>query len=364
MDFCIFTKTSKNRKMDPNSGKKNMFNKLSKEQALELLKKENFKRKTVSFYKYIIIQDPDSLRDDLYSDWNEIGVLGRIYLAEEGVNAQLSIPEHNWENFKENVEKYFQHLNFKIAIDDNEHSFFKLTIKVRKQIVADGLQEEEYDVTNVGQHLTAKEWNIAMDNGATVVDMRNHYESEIGRFQGAICPDVETFKEELPVVKNLLKGKEEEEILLYCTGGIRCEKASAYLKNYGFNNVSQLHGGIIDYARQLNLDNDLENKFEGKNFVFDERRGERISDDVISFCHQCGTPYDTHVNCKNVNCNLLFLQCEKCQKKYHNCCSIECIEVINLPFDEQKRLRQGKENKKMYYSHKRVKLNIDKRQLK
>ena len=191
-----------------------MFNKLSKEQALELLKKENFKRKTVSFYKYIIIQEPDILRDDLYSDWDKIGVLGRIYLAKEGINAQLSVPEHNWENFKENVEKYFQHINFKIAIEDTGHSFFKLTIKVRKQIVADGLQEEEYDVTNVGQHLTAKEWNMAMDNGATVVDMRNHYESEIGRFKGAICPDVETFKDELPVVKNLLKGFLQQATLL------------------------------------------------------------------------------------------------------------------------------------------------------
>ena len=200
-----------------------------------------------------------------------------------------------------------------------------------------------------------------MKNGATVVDMRNHYESEIGKFEGAICPDVETFKEELPKVKEMLKGQEKDQILLYCTGGIRCEKTSAYLKHHGFNNVSQLHGGIIDYARQLKNDESLENNFHGRNFVFDERRGERISNNIISSCHQCGEPYDTHVNCKNVNCNLLFLQCDNCKKEYENCCSVECIQVANYSTEKQKELRKGTGNKKMYYSHKRVSLNLTKK---
>ena len=231
---------------------------------------------------------------------------------------------------------------------------------MRKQIVADGLPIDEYDVTNVGAHMDAKAWNEALEKGATVVDMRNHYESEIGKFKGAICPDVETFKEELPEVKDMLKGKEDEQILLYCTGGIRCEKTSAYLKHHGFQDVNQLHGGIIDYARQLDKDESLNNNFEGKNFVFDERRGERISDDVISSCHQCGEPFDTHVNCKNVNCNLLFLQCNNCKEKYEQCCSVECIEIVNLPLEEQKKLRKGTDSTKMYYSHKRVNLNLNK----
>ena len=346
--------------MDPNTGKKGMFNKLSKKQAMELLRKEKFKRKTVSFYSYVIIKDPNKLRDDLYRDWLELGVLGRIYLANEGINAQLSVPEHNWEKFKTNVytNKYFSKIPFKIGLEDQKDSFFKLTIKVRKQIVADGLKANEYDVTNVGKHLTAKQWNKAMENGAIVVDMRNHYESEIGKFKGAICPDVETFKEELPLVKDILKGKEEEPILLYCTGGIRCEKTSAYLKHHGFQDVNQLHGGIIDYARQLKEDDTLSNNYIGKNFVFDERRAESISEDVISNCHQCGAPFDTHVNCKNVNCNLLFLQCDNCKVKYQNCCSVECIDVINLPPEQQKKIRKGSSKKKMYYSHKRVNLNL------
>ena len=349
--------------MDPNTGKKNMFNKLSKKQGLKLLDKEGFERKTLSFYRYVIIDSPYELRDELYESWKELGVLGRIYLANEGVNAQLSVPESNFEEFVELVHAnpFFKNINFKNAVEDDGNSFFKLTIKVRKQIVSDGLPTDEYDVTNVGNHLDAKSWNKALEKGATVVDMRNHYESEIGNFKGAICPDVETFKEELPKVKKMLEGKEGKKILLYCTGGIRCEKTSAYLRHHGFRDVNQLHGGIIDYARQLEQDVTLNNNFVGKNFVFDERRGERISEDIISSCHQCDKPFDTHVNCRNVNCNLLFLQCDSCKEKYENCCSIECIEIVKLPLDEQKKLRQEKDKRSIYYSHKRVNLKLNKK---
>ena len=345
--------------MDPNGGKKNLFNKLSKQDCIQSLQNETFERVTLSFYKYVKLTDLEKLRDALYLKCNELEVLGRIYLSVEGINAQLSLPKFNLEEFKTMLNNYnaFEDIKFKIALEDDRKSFYKLVIKIRDQIVADGLSFNEYDITNVGNHLTAKEWNQEIENGALIVDMRNHYESEIGKFKGAICPEVETFKEQLPIVKDLLNGKEDDTVLLYCTGGIRCEKASSYLKHHGFKNVNQLHGGIIDYVRQIKNE-EIENKFLGKNFVFDERRGERVSDDIISKCHQCGDPYDTHVNCKNVNCNLLFLQCDKCKIKYQNCCSLECIEISNLPKEEQKKLRQGVENKKMYYSHKKVKLNL------
>ena len=216
--------------MDPNARKKNLLNKLNKEQALERLYAENFKRITASFYQYVILEDPQLLRDSLFRDWSELKVLGRIYLAHEGINAQFSVPEHNWEQFVSSVHyrKQFKNIPFKIAVEDDGKSFFKLAIKVRQQIVTDGLSIDQYDVTNVGKHLDAKEWNEAMNDGAIVVDMRNHYESEIGHFEEAICPQAETFKEELPEVKELLKGQEHKKVLLYCTGGIRCEKPSAY----------------------------------------------------------------------------------------------------------------------------------------
>jgi UPF0176 protein len=130
---------------------------------------------------------------------------------------------------------------------------------------------------------------------------------------------------------------------MYCTGGIRCEKASAYFKHKGFKNVFQLEGGIIEYARQVKTLG-LENKFIGKNFVFDERRGERISDEIIAQCHQCGSPCDTHVNCINEACHLLFIQCESCQEKMDQCCSTDCQEIIALPIEKQRDLRKGTHN--------------------
>ena len=336
-----------------------LFNKHNRKQAEEILSKEEFKRKTVSFYRYTIIDQPKELRDELFISWTELNVLGRIYLAKEGINAQLNVPEHNWDKFEATINSYsyFKNMPFKFAVQEKGvGSFYKLTIKVRKQIVADGLSIDDYDVTNVGKHLTAAQWNKAMNDGALVVDMRNHYESEIGHFKNAICPDSETFKEELPMVKDILKGKEKEKVLLYCTGGIRCEKTSSYLKHHGFEDVNQLHGGIIDYTHQVNNDDSLENLFVGKNFVFDDRVSERISDDVISNCHQCDKPCDEHTNCRNVHCNLLFIQCKECKEKYKGCCSKECIQVNDLPEAEQKKLRSGKENKKMFHSHKKVDL--------
>ncbi|MDG2343211.1 MAG: rhodanese-related sulfurtransferase [Flavobacteriales bacterium] len=334
------------------------FNKLNRSAAEEKIREENFARVTLSFYRYIKINDPKKVRDDLFFIWEAWGVLGRIYIAKEGINAQLCVPEHFLDAFKKHLNNYdaFKNLPFKIAIEEPKVSFYKLTVKVKKQIVADGLKENEYDVTDIGRHLNASEWNKAMADGAIVVDMRNHYESEIGHFENAICPEAETFREELPMVKDILKGKEDEKVLLYCTGGIRCEKASSYLKHFGFNDVNQLHGGIINYSHQVQSNVDLNNKFLGKNFVFDDRLSERISDDVISNCHQCGKPCDYHVNCKNLHCNLLFIQCSDCAKKHSGCCSPSCLDIISLPEEEQKKLRAGAEKRKMYHSHKKVDL--------
>jgi len=333
------------------------YNKLNREAGEKKLAEENFNRITLSFYKYVIIKNTSELRNELFVSWKKLDVLGRVYLAEEGINAQISVPENLFSSFKRhlNTITYFKKIPFKIALEEPVFSFYKLTIKVRKQIVADGLSIDNYDITNVGKHLNAKQWNEAIDKGATVVDMRNHYESEIGHFKSAILPEAETFREELPMVEEILRGKEDENILLYCTGGIRCEKASAYLKHKGFHSVNQLYGGIINYVHEVNKGG-LENKFIGKNFVFDDRLGERITDDVVSNCHQCGNPCDNHTNCKNLHCNLLFIQCDQCKEKYKNCCSRACVEVTSLSDNEQKKWRAGKENKKIFHSHRKVDL--------
>ena len=174
--------------------------------------------------------------------------------------------------------------------------------------------------------------------------MRNHYESEIGHFKNAVTPDVDTFRESLDLIEEDLKDhKETKNLVMYCTGGIRCEKASAYYKHKGFKNVYQLEGGIINYAREVAAEG-IENKFIGKNFVFDQRRAEKISEDVIASCHQCGKPADIHVNCANDGCHLLFIQCDVCKVSMENCCSSGCMEVNRLPSETQKSLRKGQGN--------------------
>ena len=320
-----------------------LHNKYDKKTLLEKLEKEGFRRITLSFYRYVILENLDILRDELYAEWEELGVLGRIYIAREGINAQLSVPEHNFEKFRNVIDSRPQLHNvpFKIAVEDDGKSFLKLIVRVKEKIVADGLNDHAFDVTNVGTHLTAKEFNEALEKPDTiVVDMRNHYESEVGRFEGAICPDADTFKEELPIVLDKLKGKEDKKILLYCTGGIRCEKASAFFKHHGFSDVNQLYGGIIDYVRQIKTEG-LPSRFIGKNFVFDQRLGERITQDVIAVCHQCDAPCDNHTNCANDDCHLLFIQCDNCKSKYENCCTPKCQEIIHLPEEEQKKIRRG-----------------------
>lgn len=304
---------------------------------------DRLNRTTVSFYKYHHITDPAQFRDSLYKQLDEAGVLGRIYVAGEGINAQISVPTENFELFKTTLYSipFLNNIRLNIAVDDNGKSFFKLKILVRKKIVADGLNDDTFDVTDCGTHVNAEAFNkLADDPNTVIVDMRNHYESEVGHFKNAILPDVDTFREELQVVENIMADQKDKNLLMYCTGGIRCEKASAWFKHIGFKNVFQLEGGIIKYAQDVKKQN-LENKFIGKNFVFDERLGERISDDIISNCHQCGKPCDDHTNCKNDGCHLLFIQCTECATEFNGCCSVECKETIALPADQQKEIRKG-----------------------
>lgn len=322
-----------------------LHNKFDKETLKKRLLEEEFHRTTVSFYRYVIFDNANEWRDQLYQNFLDIQVLGRIYLAYEGINAQLSVPDHHWEKFLEilNSSPELTNVDLKIAVEDDGKSFYKLIVKVKHKIVADGLDDNAFDVTNVGNHLNAKEWHDAMAKpGTIVVDMRNHYESEVGHFQGAILPDADTFRQELPMVADLLKDKKDQKLLLYCTGGVRCEKASAYFKHLGFEDVNQLNGGIIHYARQVKAEG-LDPKFIGKNFVFDERLGERITEDIISVCHQCGKKCDTHVNCANDDCHLLFIQCDDCAKAMNGCCTPECKTIAALPIDEQRKLRKGRQ---------------------
>ncbi len=325
-----------------------LWNTLSKEELVKQLNESGLNFITVSFYQYAQIENTSLFRDHLFLQWTKLNIVGRTYVAKEGINAQISVPVPHFEQFRDELHQisFLDGIRLNIAVEDGgvKHPFLKLKIKVRDKILADGLNDENFDVRNKGIHLNAEEFNKLTDDPNTIlIDFRNHYESEVGYFKGAITPDVDTFRESLPIIEEqFLKGNEDKNIVMYCTGGIRCEKASAWYKHRGFKNVHQLEGGIIKYANDCkNLG--IDNKFVGKNFVFDERRGERITDDIVSVCHQCGSPCDVHTNCVNDGCHLLFIQCDTCKSQFENCCSTECQDVIHLTEEEQKALRKGKE---------------------
>ncbi len=330
-----------------------LHNRISNEELKRKLNEETEPRTTVSFYKYFNITDPQAFRDVLYKQLYELKVFGRIYVANEGINAQISVPSSYYEKFVEtiyNAASELAGIRMNIAVDDDGKSFWVLKIKVRDKIVADGIDDPSFDPAKTGNYLKAKEFNELADKEDTIiVDMRNHYEYEVGHFEKAIEIPSDTFRDQLPMAVEMLKEEKEKNIVMYCTGGIRCEKASAYLLHKGFKNVFHVEGGIIEYTRKAK-EQGLPLKFIGKNFVFDDRLGERITTDIIAKCHQCGEPCDTHTNCKNDGCHLLFIQCDKCATDYEGCCSEECREEKNLPENEQREKRAGRENGMMIFN--------------
>ena len=335
-----------------------LHNRVSQKELKQRLLEETEHRTTISFYHYFLIPDPKAFRDEMYIHLNALKVFGRIYVAHEGINAQISVPDSNFENLKTflySIEP-LNGIRLNVAVDDDGKSFWVLKIKEREKIVADGIDDSAFDMQNRGRYVNAESFNKLTDDPDTiVVDMRNHYEYEVGHFENAIEVPSDTFKDQLPVAAEMLGDAKDKNIIMYCTGGIRCEKASAYLLHQGFKNVFHLEGGIINYANQVK-ERGLPSKFHGKNFVFDNRLGERITDEVIAKCHQCGNPADTHVNCANEGCHLLFIQCEECRQKWEGCCSQDCFDFIHLPIEQQKELRKGVDKGRNIFNKSRARL--------
>ncbi len=320
-----------------------LHNRVSQTELKEKLAAETAPRTTLSFYRYFPIADPKAFRDALFIALEKLAVFGRIYVAGEGINAQVSVPSANFDAFKTYLYSIepLNCLRLNVAVDDDGKSFWVLKVKVREKIVADGISDPTFDMQNRGQYVNAEAFNqLTKDADTIVVDMRNHYEYEVGHFKGAIEIPSDTFREQLPMAAEMLEEAKDKAIIMYCTGGIRCEKASAYMLHRGFKNVFHLEGGIINYVNEAK-EKDLPLKFVGKNFVFDNRLGERVTEDVIAKCHQCGKAADTHVNCANEGCHLLFIQCGDCRQKWEGTCSTECFHFIHLPIDEQIEKRKG-----------------------
>jgi len=327
-----------------------LHNRVNREELKQRMLLDTRPYTTLSFYRYYNISEPKLFRDNLYKEWSKLEVVGRIYIAVEGINAQIALPSERFEEFKQTLGAidFLQDIRLNIAIEEKQKSFYKLDLKLRNKIVADGIEDKTFDPSNTGKYLDAKGWNEMLNQKeAVVIDMRNHYESEVGKFENARCPNVDTFKEELQEVIEEFEHNHDQKILMYCTGGIRCEKASAWMKHNGFNEVYHLEGGIINYVNQVRKEN-LPSRFHGVNFVFDQRLHERITDEVLATCHQCGEPADVHVNCANKACHLLFIQCATCAVKYEGCCGKTCQEVIQLPAAEQIELRKGKKADRIF----------------
>jgi len=332
-----------------------LHNRVSHKELREKMLNETFKRITISFYKYFTIEQPQAYRYAMYEVFQTLQIFGRIYIAREGINAQISVPEQHMPSFLEymDAQPEFKNLRKNIAVDDDGKSFFVLKIKVRDKIVADGLSDETFDASKTGKYLNAADFNqLSSQQDVVIVDMRNHYEYEVGHFENAIEIPSDTFREQLPMAVDMLQDKKDQPIIMYCTGGIRCEKASAYMLHNGFKNVYHVEGGIIHYT-QTAREQALPLKFKGKNFVFDERLGERITDDIIAVCHQCGQAADTHTNCKNEACHLLFIQCDACAKAMQGCCSVTCKEVLALPIEQQTAIRKGIDKGQMIFNKSR-----------
>jgi len=294
-----------------------LYNKLSALERSTILEESGSERLTLSFYKYAHIGNPELFRDHLFLSWDSLEVLGRIYVAHEGINAQLSLPVIYFKEFKNHLESisFLKDVKLNIAVKQNLKSFLKLTIKVRDKIVADGLEDKEFDVTNKGIHVNALKFNqLLKDKNTICVDMRNHYESEIGHFQNAIKPDVDTFRESLPIIeKDLSKYKEDKNLLMYCTGGIRCEKSTSYLLEKGFEEVYHLKGGVLNYFEQVPH---TESTWEGECFVFDNRVtvNHQLEPGEFDQCHACRRPITDED--KRRSEFVVGVQCHHCVDEY------------------------------------------------
>ncbi|CAG8442524.1 13683_t:CDS:2 [Ambispora gerdemannii] len=303
----------------------------------------------LSFYTFNPIEDTrlGSLHQSMVKNFKDFGILGRIYISTEGINAQISCPGEKVNALRkycdEEIPRFFGKIDERVdggigdfnysTIHGDRASFLKLIVRIRNQIVVDGLKPGSYDIRKQPKHLSAEEWHHALSNTnikPIVIDMRNHYESEVGYFEDAMRPDVDTFRDSIKAMNEICQGKHDEEIFMYCTGGIRCSKAGAILRSNGFKSVNVLRGGITAYGRFVVANPSIKSLYKGRNFTFDKRLGEPITDDIVSQCHTCGSPCNIHTNCRNKACNLLFIQCQNCRARTkHTCGNRACFEMVD-----------------------------------
>ncbi len=281
------------------------------------------------FYKYVTIEDPEYFAKKHLKFCKGIGILGRVLIAKEGINGTVSGTLEQTDAYVKALHEdpRFEDMEFKREKTEG-HAFKRISVKERDEIVSLMLEDDLDPNELTGKHLSPKEWLETLENEDVIIlDARNDYEYDIGHFRNAIRPDIKAFRDLPEWIKKNLGDKKDKKILTYCTGGIRCEKFSGYLVREGFEDVNQLHGGIVKYGQ------DPETKgrnFDGKCFVFDDRLVVDVNQTgdqkVIGRCHHCGEEAEKFVNCPIDECDKLHIVCDACQVDYQNCCSDQCKE--------------------------------------
>lgn len=274
-----------------------------------------------SFYKYAKIEDPVEFQKEHQKYCDFLGIKGKVLVGKEGINGTVSGFLEQIERYEDKVKQLFKDIHFKRTISE-QPPFKKTIVRVRKEIVSSGLK---VNLKNTAKYISPKELKELLDKKEEVIilDARNNYESKIGKFKNAITPDIEVFRE-FPKVVEDIKDLKNKKIVTYCTGGIRCEKASAYLKENGFNNVFQIEGGILNFIEQF-----PNTYFEGRCFVFDDRisipTGSKID---LTICELCHVSCSRYINCQNAKCNKFFICCEECSEPLKETCSKTCRGII------------------------------------
>ncbi|WP_198768939.1 rhodanese-related sulfurtransferase [Fictibacillus halophilus] len=295
------------------------------------------------YYKYVPIDDPESFKDEHLKFCKDLGLLGRIIVAPEGINGTVSGTYEQTQIYMDHLkaDPRFEDIVFKID-EVEEHAFKKMFVRHKKELVTWRFEEDVDPNQLSGKRLSPKEFYEALqDEDVIVIDGRNDYEYEIGHFRGAIRPDVKASRDFPKWVRENISQFKDKKVLTYCTGGIRCEKFSGFLLKEGFQDVSQLEGGIVTYGKDEEVQGKL---WDGKLYVFDERISVPVNrteeDVVIATCYYCGKTEDRYVNCANPECNKQHVCCTECEVKHKRSCSKECLDHPRNRYETEQKEQQ------------------------
>jgi len=292
------------------------------------------------YYKYVAIQYPEQIMKWIRPLCERLNLKGRILIGTEGINGTVGGSVEEIEEFKKEflAHPLFAGTDLKESAGSAEH-FPRLMVKVKKEIVALGIDPEKLTVKDSGLHLSPEEVHqlITTNKDLVILDTRNDYESRIGKFEGAITPALKTFRDFPEYIENNLETFKDKEVLMYCTGGIRCERATAVLNvKKVAKKVYQINGGICRYVEKY-----PDGFFRGKNYVFDDRIALKVNDDVLTDCDVCQKPADTYTNCMNTLCNKQFIACAPCREAYDYTCSEGCLDGILRGIAKPRKNRVG-----------------------